>query len=394
MRILIANDGFADAGGVQTYLDAVGAGLVSRGHEISMLYLDPAPIAGPPSAVTAAHWFSVSRDGADRTFQLLREWKPDVGFSHNMSDLTVDRRLLSVAPVVKFMHGYAGTCIGGQKMFGLPLARPCSRTFGPACLGLYFPRRCGLLSVSTLVHDYRWASEQRDLFNHYHSIVVASEHMRREYVRGGADERKVHVDPLFSQGPDASDRPLNVHDQTVVFLGRMTRLKGGDVLIRAAAEASSRLPKPIELLMVGDGPQRAAWERLAAALHVRSTFAGWRSGAERRHWLRRASLLAVSSTWPEPFGLVGLEAGALGIPAIAFDVGGIREWLEPGENGYLIPADPPRASAFADGLVAAFRDPEALCAMRAKSHAKARRMSLERHLAQLERILSEAGTAK
>src|SRR5438034_1221443 len=81
---------------------------------------------------------------------------------------------------------------------------------------------------------------------------------------------------------------------------------------------------------------------------------GWVTGEERWRWLRTASLLAVPSTWPEPFGLVGLEAAALGVPTIAFDVGGVRDWLRPDENGFLVAANPPRASAFAQTLVRAF----------------------------------------
>jgi glycosyltransferase involved in cell wall biosynthesis len=391
VRILVANDGFADAGGVQSYLEAVVAGLVARGHDLAMLSLDEAPDAGVVREIAGLPRFSVSRDGTDRTLEALRRWSPDVCFSHNMSDLAVDRGLLAVAPVVKFMHGYFGTCISGMKTFGLPVAQPCSRTFGLPCIALYFPRRCGRLSLPALVHDYRWATEQRDLFDSYRAIVVASEHMRREYVRNGADSRKIHTTPLFSSRPASSDGVTGARTASVAFMGRMTTLKGGDVLIRAVAQASSRLAVPIELIMVGDGPQRAEWERLASRLNVRSTFPGWKSGEERWEWVRRSSLLAMPSVWPEPFGLVGLEAAALGIPVMAFDVGGVREWLTPGENGYLVPACPPSASALADRLAAVFEAPDQLCAMRDRAVATARRMSLERHLDRLEVILGDSG---
>jgi len=390
MRILVANDGFADAGGVQTYLDAVLAGLTARGHEMAMLYFDAAPVAASSYAGDAVPWFSISRDGTARTIDTVREWQPDVCFSHNMSELDVDRALLSIAPVVKFMHGYSGTCVSGQKTFGLPMATPCGRTFGPSCLALYVPRRCGQLGAGTIVRDYRCARDQRDLFNQYRAIVVASEHMRDEYVRNGADRDRVHVNALFSHHHESHDISASVQDLSVAFIGRMTALKGGDLLVRAVADASARLGKVIELIMVGDGPQRAEWEKLSSRLHVRSTFVGWKSGDERWKWLRRASLLAVPSVWPEPFGLVGLEAGALGVPAIAFDVGGIREWLTPGENGVLVPGNPPRASALADGLVSAFERPDLLCKMRAKAAAQACRMSLDRHLDRLERVLDSA----
>ena len=43
----------------------------------------------------------------------------------------------------------------------------------------------------------------------------------------------------------------------------------------------------------------------------------------------------MPSVWPEPFGLVGIEAGCVGLPAAGFGVGGIPDWLRPGETGEL-----------------------------------------------------------
>ena len=391
MRILIANDGFGGAGGVQSYLENVVAGLLTRGHEIAMLYRDAVPDVVPPTSMNRLPLFSVRGDGADTAFEAVRTWGPEVCFSNNMCDLSIEERLLAIAPVVRFMHGYSGTCISGQKSFGLPTVTPCDRKFGPPCLALYLPKRCGELSVSKLVQGYRLGRAQQALFNRYRAIVVASEHMKREYVRNGADAHRVHVNQLFPTHEARPDDDPTEVAPSVVFLGRMTRLKGGGLLVRAVAEASRRFATPIRLTMVGDGPQRTEWERLASRLRVACAFTGWQHGEQRWNWVRRASLLAVPSAWPEPFGLVGLEAAALGVPAIAFDVGGIREWLTPGENGYLVADDPPRVSAFAGGLVAAFRDPGGLRAMRARSVAVARRLSLDGHLDRLEAILAARG---
>ncbi len=388
MRLLISNDGFQDPGGVQTYLDAIVTGLAARGHDIAMLYSDHVPaMASPETSHTLPH-FSVGRDGLDETLAAIARWHPQVCYSNNMIDLEVDRRLLTIGPVVKFMHGYFGTCVSGLKMFGLPVPKPCHRKFGAACVALYLPRRCGGLNVARIPGQYLWAREQHALFDRYSALVVASAHMRDEYVNNGADRRRVHVNPLFVSG---TRLPREAGDEialSVVFLGRMTRLKGGDLLVRAVALASARLGAPVHLAMVGDGPERVTWERLASHLNVSATFTGWQNGEERWRWIQRATLLAVPSVWPEPFGLVGLEAAVLGVPAIAFDVGGIREWLTPGENGYLVAGDPPRASAFADGLVTAFREPATLRAMGEKASSVARCLSLDRHLDQLEEILA------
>jgi glycosyltransferase involved in cell wall biosynthesis len=388
MRILLANDGFGDAGGVQSYLDAVAGGLAARGHDLAILHRDaaPAPFAGPPTR--ALRQFSTAPGGLGAALDGIAAWAPDLVFSHNMNVLDIDCALLARWPVVKFMHGYAGTCIGGQKQFGWPVARPCDRRFGPACLALYGPRHCGELDPAVFVGHYRWARRQHDLLPRYRTIVVASEHMKREYVRNGAAGAEVHVNPLFpthSEGPGTA--PARTGD-CVAFVGRMTVLKGGDLLVDALARASGRLGRTIRLLLMGDGPQRAAWERRAAERGVPFTSPGWLTGDERWNVLRQAALLALPSTWPEPFGLVGLEAAALGIPAVAFDVGGVREWLRPGINGCLARADPPCAASLADALVDALGHDAALRAMGRRAAEVAREMSIDRHLDRLDDIFT------
>jgi glycosyltransferase involved in cell wall biosynthesis len=94
--------------------------------------------------------------------------------------------------------------------------------------------------------------------------------------------------------------------------------------------------------------------------------------------------------WPEPFGLVGLEAGAFGVPAVAYDVGGIGEWLTEGVNGWLAPGDPPAVDGLAALLARAAAHPADLAALRPGALAAARRMSLAAHVERLERILAAA----
>jgi glycosyltransferase involved in cell wall biosynthesis len=390
MRILLANDGFGDAGGVQTYLDAIAGGLLSRGHELAILHRDATPAPFAAGATRTLPQFSVAGGAIEETLARIAVWAPNRCFSHNMNILDVDRALMARWPVVKFMHGYLGTCIGGQKRYAFPVNRPCDRRFGLPCLALYGPRHCGELKIGTLIQQYRWARGQRELFGGYRAIVVASEHMRREFVRNGVAPAQLQVNPLFATHGEQPPLPppLAGAETTVAFVGRMTVLKGGELLVPAVAEASARLGRPIRLLLLGDGPQRASWEALAANHRVPCTSPGWLEGDQLWLALRRATLLAVPSTWPEPFGLVGLEAAALGVPAVAFDVGGIREWLRPGVNGYLVPSDPPRAGAFADALVMMLSDTDRLNAMACRAVTVAREMSLDRHLDRLEQILT------
>jgi glycosyltransferase involved in cell wall biosynthesis len=119
-------------------------------------------------------------------------------------------------------------------------------------------------------------------------------------------------------------------------------------------------------------------------------YEGW-VGAERRAALfGEVDALAVPSLWPEPFGLVGVEAAYRGVPAIAFASGGITEWLEPGVTGEVAPGERPTAEGFALAIVRALEDPERLARLGRNAWEHSKRFSLEGHLESIERAFAEA----
>jgi glycosyltransferase involved in cell wall biosynthesis len=385
MRILFANDGISDVGGVHAYLVSTAAALERRGHSIALAYCSDSGSAEAASPLRRYDTIRIDRQAPAPAFAAISRWAPDICYSHNMNDLSVDRAMAAAAPVVKFMHGYFGTCIGGLKMHAFPQPVPCDRAYGSACLALYLPRRCGQLSPATFLKHWRWTEQQRGLFATYAAIVVASDHMRREYIRSGVDASAIAVNGLFpTEGVPAAAAPMPGAPH-VAFLGRMTPLKGGDLLIRAIAHARRRLGARIKLTMIGDGPQAAEWKALAAGLDVGATFTGWVNGARRWTLLSDASVIALPGAWPEPFGLVGLEAGALGIPAVAIDTGGVSEWLRDEVNGVAVPA-PVSAASFGDALAAVLGDAPRLARLRAGARRVAEEMSIDAHVSRLERI--------
>jgi glycosyltransferase involved in cell wall biosynthesis len=174
----------------------------------------------------------------------------------------------------------------------------------------------------------------------------------------------------------------------VLFLGRMTPLKGGDLLVRAIARAQERLGRSLRLVMAGVGPSLDSWRTLARTCGIDAHFPGWVSGAVRDGLIRDAALLAVPSRWPEPFGLTGLEAAARGVPAVAFAVGGIAEWLHDGINGLLV--RDVNAAALGDAVAAALGDAAHYETLRQGARRIAREFTLDRHLSTLERVLESA----
>jgi len=197
MKIVVAQVALNAEGGVESYLASIIPALRSRGHSVALLFVrrqGGAPLVrdvdGPCVGVEAGV--------IDTAFAELRAWGADVCFSNNMMRLDVERRALDEWPVVKFMHGYSGTCVSALKTHAFPVRTACCRTLGPACLALYGPRHCGALTPGALVGGYRWARGQQRLLPQYASVVVASDHMAQEFARHGAPWDRIAMLPLFA----------------------------------------------------------------------------------------------------------------------------------------------------------------------------------------------------
>jgi glycosyltransferase involved in cell wall biosynthesis len=151
-------------------------------------------------------------------------------------------------------------------------------------------------------------------------------------------------------------------------------------------------------MIAGDGPERRKLEELAHRSGVDAEFTGWVQTTRKVELMRQAELLAVPSLWPEPFGLVGVEAGSLGVPAVAYAVGGVTDWLIAGETGEPAPGDPPTVAGLTDAIVRALADRDHYAKLCLGAWKFAKGFALEPHIAQLEAILGAqrvpAGTAE
>ena len=143
--------------------------------------------------------------------------------------------------------------------------------------------------------------------------------------------------------PDESFEPLaRLTDGPVVgAIGRLERQKGFDTLIRALADVEGST-----LVLVGDGNERAALERLAESVGItdRVIWAGWSD--EPRRYLSTFDVFALPSRF-EGSPLALLEALLARSAVVAADVGSISEAVVDGKTGLLVPADDPGALAHA-----------------------------------------------
>jgi len=214
-------------------------------------------------------------------------------------------------------------------------------------------------------------------------IVAATEvdkaHMIEAYA---ANPRKISVIPLgvnldlFRQGDRSqARRRLGLGPEpTLLFVGRIQRLKGIDILIRAAAELRRDIPN-LRVLIAGgsadDSEQRPAEEirerdRLrheveALGMGGMVRFVGAVQQTELGEYYRAADVTVMPSTY-ESFGLVAVESMACGTPVVASRVGGLATIIRDGENGALVPWRDPRL--FADRIRPILTDPDYAASLR------------------------------
>lgn len=148
----------------------------------------------------------------------------------------------------------------------------------------------------------------------------------------------------------------------LLCVGRLVPEKGFDLALRALAALVDRFPT-VRLTIAGDGPARSELERLAAELaltdHV--DFLGWVAPDQVSALLSATTVVVVPSRWPEPFGLVALEAAASARPVVAARIGGLPEVVVHRQTGLLFDAED--SGALAEAIGSVLHDPESAARM-------------------------------
>ncbi|MBC7842017.1 MAG: glycosyltransferase family 4 protein, partial [Gemmatimonadaceae bacterium] len=382
MRVALASWTIRHAGGIESYLEQIIPAMRATGLDVAFFHEVDQPSDRARIDIGDVPLFSVASNGADAALTALRAWKPDVLYMHGLSDTRTFQRLTALGPSVSFIHTYSGTCISGSKTHTRPNVIPCSKRFGAMCLVHYFPRGCGGRNPVTMWELYRKEQQQLATLQRQSAVVTHSAHMQRELAAHGV---AADVIPFAIHSRDTSGDPNATKSCDIIFAGRMDYVKGGLLLLDAAQQIRRELNRSLRVVFAGDGPDRRLWESRGATIskedpEVAVEFAGWCDEARLGMLMGGTRLLVVPSVWPEPFGSVGMAAARLGVPAAAFAVGGIPQWLHDGVNGHLASASPPTAAGLAGAVVKCLQDPQHYEELSRGARQMAAHFTMERHL--------------
>lgn len=225
-----------------------------------------------------------------------------------------------------------------------------------------------------------------------HTVVCVSEYVRHQLLEAGMPADNIRlvyngIDPTPDEELARLRRAVSPDEPPYcVFVGRIVRIKGLDVLIEAASKTDSQ----VRFKIIGRGPQLEKLQALAAKRGVakRFDFLGYLDEAKKREWIAGACAMTHPARF-EASAVILYEALNLGCPVISTQTGGTPEIV--GEAGVLVPLDDPQALAAATDRV--MSDEDGRRRMAADARERSRMFAWSAIGAQMERIYESAAAS-
>ncbi len=327
MRLLHVHDHAFFQGGVEQILFDTARGLSDRGHPQALLH----------SGNSADREFTRPFQTSATEVSIIDLFKPDAVLIHKVAD---PQRVAVVArsvPAAQMVHDHDLVCPRRHKYFPLTLS-VCNKPAGVSCfLNLCcFQRAADDALLPIRIKGTAQVKRQLQAVQNVRRFIVGSRYMKNELeINGIPGDRIEIIHPVPAALKEPTALPPSETPE-VLFVGQVIRGKGVDLMLKAL----SCLNGEWRATIAGEGNHLDTCKVLAKQLGIsaRVSFTGWIQHDELDRYYRSASLLVVPSRWPEPFGMVGIEAMARGRPVVAYDTGGIPDWLDHETTGLLVPA--------------------------------------------------------
>ncbi len=336
MKILQVCDYYQYLGGAEQYVLSLSERLESLGHKICVVYgqetQETLKIKGRGEYFLPAiiEENSINKRDKKKLDTIVQEENPDIIYVHNVKNPYLIQHLSRQKPVVRFVHDLSLFCLNWRKI--LPSKNIiCPYPVGLRCIFNAYSNRCISRNPWISFRKWRFNKKQLKINRQLDKLIVASFYMKACLIQNEFSPDRIEVIPYYTESVNYDQVNFN---NFILFVGRIHETKGLQHLLMALKAC----PDGLKLVVIGEGDYKSEIEKLISQnkLGHRIEFLGWRSQERLREHYLNCLALVVPSLWPEPFGIVGIEAMSYKKPVIAYDVGGISDWLEDGANGFLV----------------------------------------------------------
>lgn len=360
-----------EGGGSEVYMERIAAGLVDRGHEVTV--------------VCAAHDRGPAREQRDG----IDFWR--VGTK--LGVYSQARRLLRSGDL-----GHLDVVVDTHN--GVPFFSPWATSVPVVVLVHHIHREQWPVIYGPLRSRAGWWVESRLSPRVYrrNSYIAVSQRTKTELVDLGVDAQRIHVVHNGVTTLDSRSEPaprLNEQGRpTITVLGRLVPHKQVEHVLFAAARLRTRIPD-LRVFVVGDGWWAGQLHELRRSLDLDDvvTFTGYVDESHKEAILQRTSVLALPSL-KEGWGLVVMEAASRGVPAIAYaQAGGVAESIVDNHTGLLVGPGYDK-DLFGDALERILLDGELRTRLGAHAYMRAAQFNWEASAAAFETALVNAAVRR
>ncbi len=347
---LVSPYDFAYPGGVVNHIMSLGSHLAEMGHEVKFIAPASSPITtlgdrfihiGKPRAIPVSGSVArvtISPRLSTKITEMLEKENFDIIHLHEplMPMLCTTVLRMSRTANVGTFHAFDGK--------GYNIAKP----FGPIIFKRWFSKLDGHVAVS---------KPAKNFVNKYFPADY-------KIIPNGIDTR--HFSPNVVPIDELFDGKLNI-----LFVGRLEKRKGAAYLLKAYEQVKRDIPNS-RLIIVGPGTKlRDKYEKLVKKLDLKDVvFAGYTNYEELPRYYKTADVFCAPATGWESFGIVLLEAMAVGKPIVASNIEGYASILTHRAEGLLVP--PKDEKSLAQALTSLLNDEKLRQEMGAKGILKAK----------------------
>ena len=337
---LVSPYDFAYPGGVVNHIACLEHHLTKMGHEVKIIapaskavsdFGDrfihvgkprPVPVSGSIARITLSLWLS------SQVKVILEQENFDIAHLHEplMPMLCTTFLRLSRTPIVGTFHAS-----GGQSWYSFSWYTYCT-PIGKWFLRKWFRKLNGRVAVSPVARNF------------------VNKYFPDDYlvIPNGVDTKHFHPDV-------APIEEFNDGKANIVFVGRLEKRKGVNYLIDAFKAVKKEIPDS-RLIIIGPGTRlRHKYEKRVAKNGLKDVcFIGYASYNDLPRYYKTSTVVCSPATGWESFGIVLLEAMAMGKPLVASNIPGYASVVTPGEDGLLVPRK--SAKKLAKALITLIKD--------------------------------------
>jgi len=367
VKILYVND-FDVRGGAEVFVHQLASYMESRGHEVYFAFGDTKGgdrrfkinrSEGKLIRERTVYWNVIDPLVYQQMKNIIRSVKPDIIHLNNLMLLTLAPLIAAKElqlPRVMSVHDYWPVC--PRRSLLKPHDEVCAENNWSTCFhcaGVSHPSRLVKLvathcsALANKLFERKMKECCRILKDEV--LICPSRFVRDVLIRFGYGQRDSHVIPY---GIETNlFRPSSNFTDTLLWVGRITPLKGLEYFVKAADVVRVKHPSA-QFVVIGQHATDGMYRYKKVPMSNAIEFIGELPREKLVEYYSNSLALVITSVWPEPFGIVALEAMACGKPVIAFESGGLNDIIINGKTGFLI--KPKDHSAITNKIMTLLRD--------------------------------------